>query len=289
MSCLPSPRDFDGRAFDDRAFAEFAAAYPEQPAVFAHNLCHHPLMQLESLAALAERLPAESIEYAYAEQPIGIEGKPPVPSISAADAIRHIDTSGCWVALTFIEQDEAYRALLMEVIEELRPAIERRTGRIHKPAAFVFVTSPGGTTPYHFDPEHNILLQIRGSKVMTQFSPADPAYSPSEAHESYHTGGPRELRWRDEMLAGGKPFPIAPGDGLIVPVMAPHFVRTGGEVSVSLSITWRSEWSYNESAAHAFNSLLRKAGFDPRRPGRWPEQNRVKALGWRAVKKIGLA
>lgn len=277
MSCLPP-----------RAFAEFAAAYPEQPTTFAHNLCDHPLMQIEALAALAERLPAASIEHAYAEQPIGIEGKPPVPSISAADAIRQIDASGCWVALSFIEQDEAYRALLMQVIEELRPAIEPRTGMIHKPAAFVFVTSPGGTTPYHFDPEHNILLQIRGSKVMTQFPPADPAYSPSEAHETYHTGGPRELRWRDEMLAGGRPFPIGPGEGLIVPVMAPHFVKNGPEVSVSLSITWRSEWSYNESAAHAFNSLLRKVGLEPRRPGRWPEQNRAKALGWRAIRKLGL-
>ena len=34
---------------------------------------------------------------------------------------------------------------------------------------FIFVSSPNSVTPYHFDPEHNILLQIRGSKVMTQF------------------------------------------------------------------------------------------------------------------------
>lgn len=275
-------------ALPPRAFETFAAAYPERPTTFAHTLCEHPLMRIDALAELAARLPASAIEYAAAEQPIGIEGKPPVPSISAAEAIRTIDTSGCWVALSFIEQDEAYRALLHAVIEELRPAIEPRTGRIHKPAAFVFVTSPGGTTPYHFDPEHNILLQIRGSKVMTQFPPNDPAFSPGEAHEAYHTGGPRELKWRDEMLAGGTPFPLHPGEGLIVPVMAPHFVQTGPEVSVSLSITWRSEWSYAEADAHAFNAILRKAGLDPRRPGRWPEQNRAKALAGRALRRLGI-
>ena len=270
------------------AFETFAAAYPEQPQVIAHNLCDHPLMQLEALAALAERLPATSIEYAAAEQPIGVTGKPPLPPISPAEAIRSIDSCGCWVALTFIEQDEAYRALLLDVIDELRPAIEPRTGGIHKPAAFVFVTSPGGTTPYHFDPEHNVLLQIRGRKVMTQFPPDDPAFSPSEAHELYHTGGPRELVWRDEMRAGGTDFAIEAGEALLVPVMAPHFVRNGPEVSVSLSITWRSEWSYAEADAHAFNAMLRRAGLDPRRPGRWPEQNRAKALGWRALKRLGL-
>ena len=274
--------------FPPEARAKFAAHYPEQPHTLTHQLGRHPLLELDALATLAERLPERSIEYNFADLPIGIDGKPDPTGIPIGETIRWIEQTGSWAALKNIEQVPEYAALLDELLAELRPDIEARTGRMMKPQAFVFITSPNGVTPYHFDPEHNILLQIRGSKVMTQFSPADPAYSPSEAHETYHTGGPRELRWRDEMLAGGKPFPIAPGDGLIVPVMAPHFVRTGGEVSVSLSITWRSEWSYNESAAHAFNSLLRKAGFDPRRPGRWPEQNRVKALGWRAVKKIGL-
>ena len=277
MTCLPP-----------RALATFAAAYPEQPMLLEHTLCDHPLMQLEALAGLAERLPPSCIEYAAAEQPIGIAGKPPVPAITPAEAIRTIARCGCWVALTFIEQDPAYRELMMAIIEQLRPAIESRTGPILSPAAFIFVTSPGGTTPYHFDPEHNLLFQIRGDKVMTQFPAGDPAYATSEAHESYHTGGPRELPWRDAMRAGGRPFALEPGRALIVPVMAPHFVENGREVSVSLSITWRSEWTYAESAAHAFNALLRRAGWRPRRPGRWPEKNRAKALAWRAIRKLGI-
>jgi hypothetical protein len=270
------------------AVSRFAEHYPEIPHVIDHKLCGHPLMELEALAQLAERLPAASIEHAYAQQPIGVTGKPPVPDISAADAIRRIDTAGCWVALTFIEQDPIYRALLLEVIEELRGAIEPRTGAIHKPQAFVFVSSPDAVTPYHFDPEHNVLMQIRGSKVMTQFPAGDPFYAPGQVHEAYHTGGPRELMWRDEMLAGGTDFALSPGQGLMVPVMAPHFVRNGPAVSVSLSITWRSEWSYAEGAAHAFNGMLRGWGMSPRYPGRWPAQNRGKAVAWRVLQRLGL-
>jgi hypothetical protein len=70
--------------------------------------------------------------------------------------------------------------------------------------------------------------------------------------------------------------------------MAPHFVRNGPEPSVSLSITWRSEWSFAEADARAFNRLLRRAGLKPRSPGRWPARNVAKACGWRMLRKLGL-
>jgi hypothetical protein len=106
-------------------------------------------------------------------------------------------------------------------------------------------------------------------------------------HETYHTGGGRELQWRDELLAGGTAFALNPGEAIYVPVMAPHFVRNGPEPSVSLSITWRSEWSFAEADARAFNGLLRRWGVSPARPGRWPVSNRAKALGWRLARKMG--
>jgi mannose-6-phosphate isomerase-like protein (cupin superfamily) len=151
---------------------------------------------------------------------------------------------------------------------------------------FIFITSPGGVTPYHFDPEHNILLQIRGSKVMTQFPAGNPAFAPDEVHETYHTGGGRELIWRDELARAGTEFPLGPGDALFVPVMAPHFVRNGPAPSVSLSITWRSEWSYAEADARAFNAVLRKIGLIPRATRRWPHRNLAKASGWRVIRRL---
>ena len=156
---------------------------------------------------------------------------------------------------------------------------------MQKLQGFIFITSPDGVTPYHFDPEHNILLQVRGTKVMTQFPAGDPRFAPDEVHETYHTGGGRELKWRDDLLAGGPEFPLAPGEALFVPVMAPHFVRNGPAPSVSLSITWRSDWSFAEADARAFNGVLRRMGLAPARPGRWPARNRAKALVWRVYAK----
>lgn len=274
-------------AFDETSRATFAASYPEVPHKLVHRLMQHPLMQLDALAVLGEVLPEASVEYNRAALPIGLNGeKAPANGIGIGETIRSIATSGSWAALKNIEQVPAYADLLHGLIDELRPTIEARTGAILKPQGFVFVTSPDGVTPYHFDPEHNILLQLAGSKVMTMFPAGDARYAPDETHETYHTGGGRELFWRDELLDGGKAWSLSPGEALFVPVMSPHFVRNGPAPSISLSITWRSEWSFAEADARAFNSLLRRAGIKPRAPGRWPATNWAKAFGWRVARRL---
>ena len=156
------------------------------------------------------------------------------------------------------------------------------------PQGFIFVSSPNAVTPYHFDPEHNILLQIRGSKTMTQFPAGDARFAPDAVHESYHSGGPRELHWDDRFMDSAKAFTLQPGEAVFVPVMAPHFVRNGPESSISLSITWRSDWSYAESDARGLNHWLRQRGFSPNAPGRWPTSNRPKAFAFRALRRLGL-
>ncbi|MBO9499472.1 MAG: cupin-like domain-containing protein [Novosphingobium sp.] len=266
--------------------ARFSASYPEVPHRLQHNLHHHPLLEFDRLAKLAEALPKESVEYNLADLPIAVDGKPDRPDMTIGEMIRQIGTAGSWCVLQNIEQDPEYAQLLNDLLDDVMPQVEAKTGRMMHRVGFIFVTSPGGVTPCHFDPEHNILLQIRGSKVMTQFPVTDTAYAKDEAHEGYHTGGPREVPWNERLERDGTEMPLAPGEGLFVPVMAPHFVKNGPEPSISLSITWRSDWSYEEADARAFNSLLRKLGLNPKAPGRWPKRNRVKAIGWRLYRKF---
>ena len=276
------------RIFPDSARTTFAAAYPEQPHVLEHRLHDHPLLRLDALAELAGRLPESSIEYNRGDLPIGVDGKPGNTGLPIADTIRQIAEANSWAVLKNIEQDDRYRVLLHDLLEELRPKIEAKTGEMLTPQGFVFISSPNAVTPYHFDPEHNILMQLRGSKTMTQFPAGDARYAPDEVHEGYHLGGPRELIWKDDLAQGGVEYGIAAGQALFVPVMAPHFVRNGPESSISLSITWRSDWSYAEADARGFNRELRRLGLNPRAPGRWPASNRSKAFAFRAIRKLGI-
>jgi len=283
-----APKTDAAPVFDASNRRLFAGHYPETPHILRHSLTAHPLLEIEALAQLAQRLPLASVEYNLGDLPIGVDGKPGSNGLTIAETIRKVAEAESWAVLKNIEQVPAYHDLLLGLLEEVRPEIEAATGAMLTPQGFIFVSSPNAVTPYHFDPEHNILLQIRGTKVMTQFAAGDPRFVPDEAHETYHWGGPRELHWDDSFLAAGREFPLSPGDALFVPVMAPHFVKNGTAPSVSLSITWRSEWSYRESDARCFNALVRQRGFNPRAPGRWPQQNFARAYAFRMLRKLGL-
>ena len=291
----PSARSAPGGAaggpvFDPHARGDFAASYPEGPHKLAHGLRDHPLLALDALAELGEALPDASVEFNRGDLPVGITAKPGATGLTIGETIRGIETTNSWAALKNIEQNPLYRDLLMSLLGELRPIIEKRTGRMMKPQGFVFISSPDAVTPYHFDPEHNILLQVRGSKVMTLFPAGHDRFASDTIHETYHLGGGRELTWDADFAREGMAFDLQPGEAIYVPVMAPHHVKNGPAPSISLSITWRSEWSFAEADARAFNGLLRKWGLKPRPPGRWPARNRGKALAWRILRRIpGLA
>ncbi len=271
--------------FNEGTRAKFAAHYPEGPHQLRHALDTHPLLEIEALANLAERLAKTSVEYNRGDLPIGVDGKPGETGLSIAETIRRVHDANSWAVLKNIEQVPSYRALLMDLLGELKEEIEAKTGAMLTPQGFIFISSPNAVTPYHFDPEHNILLQIKGSKTMTQFPAGDPRFAPDEMHESYHLGGPRELDWDNSFHDQGREFVLGPGDAVFVPVMAPHFVRNGPDSSISLSITWRSQWSYDESGARCFNGTVRRFGVRPSPPRRWPGHNTAKSLAWRAWRR----
>jgi hypothetical protein len=276
----------EGAVFPPLSRANFAASYPEGPHKLRHNLSAHPLLELDALAELGEALPGRSVEYNRGDLPIGVDGKPEGNGLTIGETIRRIEQTNSWAVLKNIEQHPAYAALVAELLGELEEPIVRKTGKVMKTQGFIFVSSPDAVTPYHFDPEHNILLQLTGQKAMTVFPAGNPRCAPDSVHEAYHTGGARELTWADELARHGQTFQLTEGEAIFVPVMAPHHVKNGPLPSISLSITWRSEWSFAEADARAFNAVLRRWGFDPRPPGRWPARNTAKAIAWRVMRKV---
>lgn len=272
--------------FPPTARADFAASYPEGPHKLSHDLERHPLLELELLAQLGEHLPPTSVEFNRGDLPVGINGKPEATGLTIGQTIRSIAKANSWAVLKNIEQEPTYRALLEDLLSELRPLIEPRTGKMLKLQGFIFISSPYAVTPYHFDPEHNILLQLRGQKVMTMFPAGSSRFAADQVHETYHRGGARELSWQDDYANEGIPFSVEPGEAVYVPVMAPHHVKNGPEPSISLSITWRSEWSFAEADARAFNGLIRKWGFKPQAPQRWPATNFYKSMAWRLLRRF---
>ena len=274
--------------FPRDSLSALARAYPNAPIKLVHGLTDHALLTIDSLSSLAARLPAASVEYNLGRLPIGIVPQDiPQAALSAEDTIRQIESSDSWAVLKRIEQVPEYAALLHALLAELNTVVGSRTGAMHQCEGFIFVSSPHAVTPFHFDPEHNVLLQIRGSKTMTVFRPDDEALCDPVIHEQFHDGQHhRNLPWDDGFALAGQSIAIGPGEAIHVPVKAPHFVENGNAVSISLSVTWRSEWSVAEADARGFNRVMRRAGFTPRSPEQFPARNRRKALAYRALRRL---
>ena len=270
-----SPSDLD----------RFRALYPERPGKLLHRLTGHPLLTLESLVELGKRLPRASVEYNAGDLPYGVDpDEVSHTGLSVEETIRSIEQCGSWMVLKHVDQDPAYKALLEDALGELVEAIEPVSGEMLTRVGFIFVSSPGAVTPFHLDPEHNVLLQIRGSKTM-MIVEGDEKVVPPEKHEAYHVGGHRNVPWQDEYAARGRKFELTPGDAVHVPLMWPHWVKNGPEPSISFSITWKSHWVYQEADVRGMNHLLRKWGIEPASPAPFPRPNRAKAYAYRAIRR----
>lgn len=271
--------------FSDADLDRLRSYYPERPGKLSHKLTDHPLLTLESLVELGKRLPRSSVEYNAGDLPYGVDPEDVTHTgLSVEDTIRGIEECGSWMVLKHVDQDPAYKALLNEALGELGGVIEPVSGKMLCKVGFIFVSSPGAVTPFHLDPEHNVLLQIRGSKTMLIVE-GDEAVVPPEKHEAYHVGGHRNVNWRDEYESRGHKFELTPGDAVHVPLMWPHWVKNGPEPSISFSITWKSDWVYEEADVRGMNHLLRKWGLQPASPAPFPRPNRAKAYAYRAIRK----
>jgi len=267
--------------------AALAGSYPQRPFRLRHHLRDHRLFALPALLDLASRLPPESIEYNAGDIPIDQDpDKTPMTGLSIAETIRRIEEFNSWMVIHHVEQEPEYAAALEECLAEIAPSAAKTTGRMYKKMGFIFVSSPGAVTPLHLDPEHNILMQIGGAKRIHIY-PADKGVVPAERHEEYHAGAAhRNLRHKPEFDALMEVYDLAPGDGVYVPVKAPHWVKNGDAPSISFSITWRSRASDNEARLRLANHAVRRLGGRPPEPGEAPLRDAAKIFAQRVVSKL---
>lgn len=254
--------------FDTETLRTFGQTYPQKPCRLSHNLANHELFKIESLQELTDSLDAGLIEYNRAD--IDIEMDPeatPTNGLSIRDTLGSIDKCSSWAVLKQVQKHHKFSALLDDCLASIESTVAPKTGPYQNREAFIFISSPGAVTPYHMDPEHNILMQISGQKFMHLFPKNDERFCSQEAHEAFHAGGHRNLQYDPSFEEGGDIYELNEGDAVYVPVTAPHWVQNGDEVSLSLSVTWRSRESRKESHLHKVNRTMRKFGLRPPKPG----------------------
>lgn len=263
---------------DGTGFGE--AFRQRQPVEFGHALADHPLLTLEGIADLADALPRESIIYDTADQALLVpEGGPPRGALDRpGDVIRHLDENHSWLTLLNIEQHPSFAELMNNCLDEVKPHIAGPGVDMRRRVGFVFVSSPNSTTPAHFDIEHSLILQMHGQKRLTFGRFETPG---AERHEvvRYWDGSHGRIEVLPPKFAS---FELTRGLGVYIPPIAPHWVRNGDAVSVSVTLTFFTPDTDRESLVQAFNARLRRLHLSPRWPGQSSLVDRAKIAAMRA-------
>ncbi len=264
--------------------ATFRGKFNRAPFLIRHRLADHPLFSLSRLIELSRRLPEESVKYTGANISIATplyDG--PRTGLSTQETIRQIEECGSWMVLKNVEIDPEYRALLDGCLDEVREFSESIHPGMCQREGFIFVSSPAAVTPYHMDPEHNFLLQIRGEKQLHVWDGWDRSVLSEVELEQYFFGSDRQLVFKQEYRPKAAAFGVTPGLGLHVPVATPHWVENGDAVSISFSITFRSRASERQQIVHRVNQALRRRGVTPSPYAASAAKDWLKVLAFRVL------
>lgn len=268
----------------------FRADFDRRGFYINHHLSDHPLFALPRLIELARRLPEHNVEYNAGDVPVNLDPtRTPRTGLSPEETIRRIEECRSWMVLKYVENDPEYGELLHRCLHEVRVHSEQRFPGMCQAQGFVFLTSPGSVTPYHMDPEHNFLLQIRGSKTIHQFDGRDRSVLSEEELERFYSGAHRNMVFKPEYENKAQVYELTPGRGLHFPVTAPHWVKNGAAVSISFSITFRTPDLDRRGILYTVNHRLRQRGWRPTPVGQSGWRDALKCAGfrvWRRTRRL---
>jgi hypothetical protein len=245
-----------------------------------HNFHQHPLLQLSALADLAKYLsPLKQCRFVRPgiTQASNFEHDAKDPLGKTIDEVfERIHEPKSWVALYNIETHPVYATLLQQIIDTVRPEIEREQPGIFLVTGFIFLSAPPSVTPFHIDRENNFWLQLHGRKTMSVWDRDDRAVVGAPAVEDFIVGRTLEgVRLKEEYRSRGFQFDTMPGDGIYFPSTTPHMTRSEPDwvtandgVSVSLGVAFYTSITRRHAQVYQANRFLRRAlKVSPAAPG----------------------
>lgn len=267
--------------------------YNREPFVITHRLAELPDFTLDRLLALCRRLPAKQILFRAADVPGDVEFDTSYDlyrrGLTLDDVIDHFEERHACICINNPELDPGYRPIIEGVLAELAARVDPLDPGMTWYSTYVFISAHDATTPYHMDREMNFLLHIRGSKTVHLWNPADAEVMTDEQKDLLlgYVGSRPPYTPSIELKA--KVFELRPGLGVHHPFIAPHRVHTGSEMCISLAVTFRTRRSDTLTAAHAFNSRLRRLGLRPAPIGRvaWVDHAKATAMkAWQLTRHV---
>jgi len=253
--------------------ADFRHRFDESCFVFSHNLNGHPLFSIPALVSLAKTVSQRPGDFYSDAGDVRVDqkwGQIPLTDLSPEDVVARIEHAGAWIIMKHVETDPAYAVILNQCAEQIRDlAGPKMAPHLLNPEMLIIANSPGRVTPFHMDGECNFLLQIQGSKMVRVFNKHDRSVLTEEEIERFYTTDIFAANYKDGRCGDEKAtlVELTPGKAVHIPVNAPHWVKNGPGVSVSISVNFElPDWM--RADLYRCNSLIRRLGITPTPPGR---------------------
>ena len=212
-------------------------------------------------------------------------GKIPVPDLPVDALIQRIEHAGAWVVLKHVETDPRYARVLGQWATAMREIAGDGASLLTMPEMLAFITSPRRVTPFHFDAQVNVLVQIHGRKRLWVCDPADRSVVSETDIENYYGLSTTAGAFTARAQEAATEFLLEPGDAVHIPAHAAHWVENLDEVSVSLSLNFELPRAQGADIYLA-NYHLRRLGAAPRPPGHSRLGDSLKAAAMRTARAV---
>jgi hypothetical protein len=257
---------------------------PWKIQALTHELSDHPLLQVDALVELGKRQQARKLVRTHTAEATAGTSFAEAPNLhpnpkTAAEMLADIAKAKAWMSLLNVQADPLYRRFIDEILDEVRPAVDRRDPGMCYRAGWIFVSSPGAVTPFHIDHEHNFIMQIRGKKRLYTWDPFDRAIVNERALERFHDQHSRELvTWSEDFRERARVFDLEPGMGGYMPSTTGHMVENGDGPSVTISFTYYTDSTRRNELLYRGNAALRRLGLSPKPIGESATRDAVKGV-----------
>lgn len=239
--------------------------FDNTPFKFSHKILNHPTLSIENLAKVLPRMPKGHVKYSKGFDHVGGDfdnaENTHKNNLTLEETIENIKTSNSYIAVHSAEVDPSFKELYEDLIADAQTMMKLKGvgKKALVPKIFLFIASPGAYTPFHLDRHTTFLFQLRGKKEVAVFPQFNPKVVDPKQREAYADYSSYELTWDDEMDQYAYKFDFSPGEGIHIPFIGGHYVKNGtDDVSISMSIIFRTKQSQRWLDAMGFNNRLRK-------------------------------
>ncbi len=262
----------------------FGRCFNQSSFLFGHGLDREPLLSLPGLAALAARLEPQGSYYWSGDAAAIGDGWDAGSGghCSLAEAVATIECSNSLILLKNTIDDPLFGPLFQAVVERICALCgTSMRDDVQRARATLLIASPGRWTPYHADADSNFLMQIAGRKTFGIFDPTDRTLVTEPEIERLVCGDFNAVTYKPSRRNEAVVHDLHPGQGIHVPIFAPHWARNGSEVSIALSLNFDLKSTARLISVRKVNRKMRRLGLHPAAPGLHPWRDHGKAVAGR--------